>query len=195
MMWSMWRYEMISLWTVKYSIIMWLILALLSILATPICPYASSFCYFNPLCTCKAQAGLGSQIGNFSSEAVTPVSAIQSLLQAPVDIRDVNCLGVPFAQIPGTATNLMHASQEHASIYAKEISAVFRSVRMLWSCLQILFASIIVDCEQKYEWSNFVLDIPAPYLTHIDLVDADLEVIQWNFQGSHPKYFQYSGAW
>ena len=44
--------------------------------------------------------------------------------------------------------------------------------------LQTIFASIVVDCEQKYELYNFVLDIPAPYLTHIDLVDADLEVIR-----------------
>ena len=38
--------------------------------------------------------------------ADTQLHAIQSLLQAPVDIREVSCLGVPFAQIPGEHINI-----------------------------------------------------------------------------------------
>ena len=77
----------------------WVILTLLAfIFISPTSPYMSSYCYFNQLCTCKLKSSLGQQ--NFT-ENVTPLSAIQSLLQAPVDIRDVSCLGVPFAQIPG----------------------------------------------------------------------------------------------
>ena len=75
----------------------WLVLTLIAIIR-PTSPYMSSYCYFNQLCTCKLKSSPGQQ--NFT-ENVTPLSAIQSLLQAPVDIRDVSCLGVPFAQIPG----------------------------------------------------------------------------------------------
>ena len=67
-------------------------------LITPSSPYTSSYCYFNQLCTCKQQSTSAQQ--NYT-ESATPLTAIQSLLQAPVDIRDVTCLGVPFAQIPG----------------------------------------------------------------------------------------------
>ena len=75
----------------------WLLFTLLAFIR-PTSPYMSSYCYFNQLCTCKLKSGLGQQ--NYT-ENVTPLTAIQSLLQAPVDIRDVTCLGVPFAQIPG----------------------------------------------------------------------------------------------
>ena len=78
---------------------MWLPILVLC-LVSPSSPYMSSYCYFNQLCTCKLQAGAGDSLQNVT-ESVTPVTAIQSLLQAPVDIRDVSCLGVPFAQIPG----------------------------------------------------------------------------------------------
>ena len=82
---------------VMISMASWLLLTLLALIR-PTSPYMSSYCYFNQLCTCKLKSSLGQQ--NFT-ESATPLSAIQSLLQAPVDIRDVSCLGVPFAQIPG----------------------------------------------------------------------------------------------
>ena len=75
----------------------WLVLTLIALIR-PTSPYMSSYCYFNQLCTCKLQSSSGQS--NYT-ESETPLTAIQSLLQAPVDIRDVTCLGVPFAQIPG----------------------------------------------------------------------------------------------
>ena len=74
------------------------VLVIMTALIKPSSPYMSSYCYFNQLCTCKLQSGSGQK--NLT-ESETPLTAIQSLLQAPVDIRDVTCLGVPFAQIPG----------------------------------------------------------------------------------------------
>ena len=74
------------------------VLFIMAVLIKSSSPYMSSYCYFNQLCTCKLKSSLSQQ--NFTENA-TPLSAIQSLLQAPVDIRDVSCLGVPFAQIPG----------------------------------------------------------------------------------------------
>ena len=79
----------------------WPTLMVLVSLAAPASPYMSSHCYFNPLCTCKLQAATaGTGLYN-STESSSPLSAIQSLMQAPADIRDVSCLGVPFARIPG----------------------------------------------------------------------------------------------
>lgn len=86
-------------------------------LVVPSSPSQSTHCYFNQLCTCKLQSGTGF---NYST-TISTSGAIQSLLQAPVDIRDISCLGVPFGNIP---------------------------------------------------------DIPVPYLTHIDIVDAGLEVLE-----------------
>ena len=81
------------------------LVVLMAATITPSSPYMSSHCYFNPLCTCKLQAGAaGAGLQNYT-ETATPLSAIQSLLQAPVDIRDVSCLGVPFAQIPGITSS------------------------------------------------------------------------------------------
>lgn len=74
------------------------LVVLMAATITPSSPYMSSYCYFNQLCTCKLQSSSGQS--NYT-ESETPLTAIQSLLQAPVDIRDVTCLGVPFAQIPG----------------------------------------------------------------------------------------------
>merc|ERR550532_2212662 len=98
----------------------WPTVMMLVSLAAPASPFMSSHCYFNPLCTCKLQAASPGQGLHNTTEPASPLNAIQSLMQAPVDIRDVSCLGVPFARIP---------------------------------------------------------DIPVPYLTHIDLVDAGLEVL------------------
>ena len=89
---------------------MWLPILVLC-LVSPSSPYMSSYCYFNQLCTCKLQAGAGDSLQNVT-ESVTPVSAIQSLLQAPVDIRDVSCLGVPFAQIPGKSPIYYQQTQD-----------------------------------------------------------------------------------
>ena len=85
----------------KTSLTTWTLLSPLVIMIAfikPSSPYMSSYCYFNQLCTCKLQSSSGQQ--NVTDTAA-PLTAIQSLLQAPVDIRDVTCLGVPFAQIPG----------------------------------------------------------------------------------------------
>ena len=79
----------------------WPTLMVLVSLAAPASPYMSSHCYFNPLCTCKLQAATAGPGLYNSTESSSPLNAIQSLMQAPADIRDVSCLGVPFARIPG----------------------------------------------------------------------------------------------
>ena len=66
-------------------------------LAVPSTPSQSTHCYFNQLCTCKLQSGSGL---NYST-TISTSGAVQSLMQAPVDIRDISCLGVPFGNIPG----------------------------------------------------------------------------------------------
>ena len=78
------------------------VLFIMAVLIKSSSPYMSSYCYFNQLCTCKLQSSSGQ---NNLTESETPLTAIQSLLQTPVDIRDVTCLGVPFAQIPGKVFN------------------------------------------------------------------------------------------
>ena len=77
------------------------LMVLMTLMVTPASPYMSSHCYFNPLCTCKLQAATPSPGLLNSTESSSPLNAIQSLMQAPADIRDVSCLGVPFARIPG----------------------------------------------------------------------------------------------
>ena len=80
----------------------WPTVMMLVSMAAPASPFMSSHCYFNPLCTCKLQAASPGQGLHNITEPASPLNAIQSLMQAPVDIRDVSCLGVPFARIPGT---------------------------------------------------------------------------------------------
>ena len=84
------------------------LMVLVTIMVTPASPYMSSHCYFNPLCTCKLQAATPSPGLLNSTESSSPLNAIQSLMQAPADIRDVSCLGVPFARIPGNFVHYLH---------------------------------------------------------------------------------------
>ena len=93
----------------------WPMVMVLVSLAAPASPFMSSHCYFNPLCTCKLQAATAGQGLQNSTESSSPLNAIQSLMQAPVDIRDVSCLGVPFARIPGTYNYVTRGHMLHVS--------------------------------------------------------------------------------
>ena len=44
--------------------VIWLVLVGVLVLAAPSSPYTSSHCYFNPLCSCKQQAGQPSMAGS-----------------------------------------------------------------------------------------------------------------------------------
>ena len=102
--------RVMSLNTPGLGSVAWPVVMVLVSLAAPASPFMSSHCYFNPLCTCKLQAATAGQGLQNSTEPASPLNAIQSLMQAPVDIRDVSCLGVPFARIPG---NNICVTMEH----------------------------------------------------------------------------------
>ena len=71
--------------------------------------FTTKYHFFGTLCTYNIYniywlISIISTQHNYTAD--TQLHAIQSLLQAPVDIREVSCLGVPFAQIPGEHINI-----------------------------------------------------------------------------------------
>ena len=44
--------------------VIWLVLVGVLVLAAPSSPYTSTHCYFNPLCSCKQQAGQAATAGS-----------------------------------------------------------------------------------------------------------------------------------